>query len=239
MSEHVLLFSGGLDSYIAYKFMTVELGIEPLLLYFPISHRYEKNEMEAISTLKACGHISKVVYDYSLYLKEWEEPNANIPMRNLLLAAAAARYGDNIWLTVQKGETNIPDRTPEFFDYCGELLTYLNKQPINLHSPFFDITKVQMVEWYRSKELDPQALLATSSCYHPGEKGLACGECSACFRRFCALELNGYKEPYKVKPWNSKLAREYWKKVQNGFYGKERDEEIIRALVRKGYSEDE
>jgi 7-cyano-7-deazaguanine synthase in queuosine biosynthesis len=238
MNEHVLLFSGGLDSFIAYKFMTVELGLEPLLIYFPISHRYEKNEMEAIRKLKTGGHIPKVVYDYSLYLKDWEESDANIPMRNLLLATAAARYGNNIWLTVQKGEMTIPDRTPEFFEYVGELLTYLNKRPITLHSPFFEITKVQMVEWYRGKELDPQALLATSSCYSPAEDGMACGECSACFRRWTSLELNDYKEPYKVKPWRSKLARDYWKKVQKGHYGKDRDEEIIRALVRKGYGEE-
>lgn len=233
----VLLFSGGLDSFIAYKFMAEELKLSPILLYFPISHRYEKQEIQAIGKLQSAGHIPKVKFDYSLYLKEWEESNANIPMRNMLLATAAARYGDTIWLTVQKGETNIPDRNPEFFDYFSEMLTYLNERPITLHSPFFEITKVQMVEWYRKKELDPEALRMTFSCYHPTKDGIGCGECGACFRRWASFELNGYAEPFQVKPWRSTLARDYWKKAIAGAYGEGRDEEIIKALTKRGYGD--
>lgn len=231
--RQVLLFSGGLDSYIAYQFIKRETQEEPYLLYVPLSHRYEAQELEAIGKLMAKGYIPSVKHDYSLYLKQWEQADAFIPMRNSLLAHVAARYGELIWLTVQKGETNTPDRSPQFFDELSNLLTFMNQKHITVTSPFFEMTKVQMVDWYRSKELDLDALRMTSSCYSP-VKGIGCGTCPSCFRRWVSLELNGIGEKYAKPPWKSKLAEQYLVKGKAGFYGTDRDEEIIRALRKKG-----
>lgn len=236
-NRHVLLFSGGLDSFIAYHWIKYYYG-EPDLLYIALGHKYQDREIKAINKLTAQGVIPGAFVDHSLNLGDWEEPSANIPMRNSLLAHVAAKYGDNIWMIVQKGETNIPDRSPEFFEQLDTLLTHLNGRPIAIDSPFWHMSKVDMVKWYKDiAELPITDLINTTSCYEESPRNFPtapCGKCSACFRRWVAFELNDIEEPYLVNPWETDLAQQYLKKGVIGFYGAGRDEEIIRALTKRG-----
>lgn len=240
-NKHVLLFSGGLDSYIAYWWIKSMFKEEPLLLYVALGHKYQAREIMAIRALEDKYVIPSVTIDYSLNLEKWEEANANIPMRNSLLAHVAARYGQNIWMIVQKGETNIPDRTNNFFFDLTNMLTHLNDKIIKVDSPFWHMTKVDMVRWYKENKFSIPHLLKTSSCYSPakvGDEEIGCGNCSACFRRWVAFELNDIEEKYQIPPWVSDMAIEYRKRGQVGFYGEGRDEEILQALARKGYHND-
>lgn len=232
MEKDVLMFSGGLDSLIAWFYLD-----KPKCVYCALGHKYQHKEFEAIDKLvdelAIWGEEMEVTVDKSLQLYDIEEEDANIPMRNSFLAHIGALYGDNIWLIVQKGETNIPDRTMNFFNNVTHLLRDLNENnEIEVDSPFWDMTKADMVNWYVEEGFPIGLLLKSSSCYSR-MVGEHCGECSACFRRWVALSLNDIEEDYKVNPWETELAEEYLEKAHNGYYVEQRNEEIIRALRRK------
>ena len=86
----ILLFSGGLDSYIAWDY----LG-RPKTLYFDIGHKYCVHEIERIKEL-----VPDTIIDSRLRLSDWEEKDANIPMRNVFFVMMASFYGDRIVLVV-------------------------------------------------------------------------------------------------------------------------------------------
>ena len=218
--KEILLFSGGLDSFIAWHFLK-----KPECLYVDIGHRYHLQEMEAAMRLY---HVTglKVTIDRKLILTELEKEDAFIPMRNSFLAHIAALYGDKIWLIVQKGELEIPDRSVLFMERISQLLTQLNGRDISVDSPFIGMTKTDMVKWYIEQGLPVDHLKLTMSCYN----GNNCGYCPACFRRWVAFKLNGIEENYLVDPWKTTLAKRYKEAAINGVYDKSRCMEILKAL---------
>jgi 7-cyano-7-deazaguanine synthase len=219
----ILLFSGGMDSYIAWHY----LG-KPKCVYFKIGHRYMRNELEQVAKLRKMDKELEIEFDDTFNLTWWEEPDAYIPARNLLLITGATRYSDNIVLVVQKGETNLGDRSKEFFSNTEKTLSEMLGRKITIETPFWEMTKVDMVKWYLEQGLPAENLLVTTSCYTGRE--IACGKCSACVRRAIALELNGLSEPYEVDPKMTSLAREYLDKARQEFYIDERNEQILRWL---------
>lgn len=224
--KELLLFSGGMDSYIAWHY----LG-KPQCLYVDLGHRYAVKERLSLFELRKHDSEMNFIIDTRLKLGDMEQDDAYIPMRNSFLLHVAALYEpDKIWLVAQKGEMSIPDRSPEFFHNMSALLSMLNGRNIEVDTPFKDMTKVDMVAWYQNRGLPINKLLATSSCYH----GNNCGKCAACFRRFIALELNGISEKYLVDPWTTPLAKEYLDRAYSGHYEEDRAEEIIAVLQKYG-----
>lgn len=250
-TDHVLMYSGGLDSFIAYWYLKFEMGIDPTLVYAALGHRYQYQEMERfIDHQKIIG--KPIHIDYSLSLGHVEEPDAYIPLRNSFLAHVGSFYADNVWLITQKGETMLGDRSLRGFQLMSETMTHLydDGRTITVNTPFWDMTKVDMVSWFKEKGLPTDWLLRTHSCYysqsfakvktfngyhsHVEQRYIPCGQCSACFRRWVAFELNDISEEYDVDPWSTDLAQSYLKKAKEGYYGWGRDEEIIAALEKKG-----
>ena len=96
--KKVLLYSGGLDSYIGAKV----LGSDWDLAYFDIEHKYAKKEIETMTSLSLPFDIHS-----SLSLKEqWiEHESGFIPQRNpLLISLAQAIYdADEIALCAVAG----------------------------------------------------------------------------------------------------------------------------------------
>lgn len=230
MMKDILLFSGGLDSLIAWYYLDM-----PQPVYIPLGHRYQKRELEAVQGFNRKLGMDTIITK-EIPLGEFEEEDANIPFRNAFLVLMASYYGDAIWLALQKGELNVPDRTKTFTKEMTLLLSLFkpNHALLKVDSPFWDMTKVDMVRWYKEQGLDINILLSTTSCY----KGTNCGVCSACFRRWVALILNGIEEKYGTDPWDSVLAVEYAVKARRGVYDKERCHEIITALNTKWAKED-
>jgi len=166
-------------------------------------------------------------------LGQFEHDDADIPQRNAFLMMGAAMFGaSKIHLIVQKGETSIPDRTPKFFNQMSHLLSELNDREIIVTSPFFGMTKVEMVEWFLNSEGNVQELLKTRSCYSYTLG--PCGRCGACFRRWVALEHNGIKETMEnnILLWDG--IETYIKKVQAGDYDPQRSRETITVLKMYG-----
>jgi len=219
----LLLFSGGLDSYIAWNY----LG-RPDTIYFDIGHRYCAYELEKVKFF-----APKTIINTSLRLAEHEKKDADIPMRNAFLLMLSSYYDSELVLVVQRGEMTIPDRSPKFFYEFQMWLSFLNNRPITITSPFFDMTKTQMVRWYIETGLSTEDLLYTRSCYSTGE--LPCGACSACFRRWVALTNNGLSEDYKNDILQYKEIPRYIKEMKEGKYDNLRSEETLNALMLVEY----
>lgn len=225
--NNILLFSGGLDSFIAYFYLN-----KPKAVYVHLHSIYSQKELDTVIKLSKIMDMDLTV-DTSLNLSPWEESNANIPMRNMFLLMVGSYYGDEVYLIVQQGETNIPDRTPEFFKSASSIINYLwsdKQRDIHFNSPFWEMTKVDMVKWYLDQGLDPELLLQTVSCYS-SEQG-QCGQCSSCFRRWIALEHNGLTEEYNHDITKYKEIPNYVQKMKNGEYDAKRTMQTKKVLKK-------
>lgn len=178
--KRILLYSGGLDSFIAWHY----LGF-PERLYVELGTKYCSHELDALEQGPTpSGIIIRDHHEWGRY----ECEDAWLPMRNMLLVMIAVAEGaDIVYLVAQKGEQSIPDRSPRFFKMMSEQMTIHNKRDIVVDPVFPNLTKVQMVRWYLDQGLDPIDLVYTFSCYSDNPP---CGYCGACWRKFIALEYS-------------------------------------------------
>lgn len=235
VNKSALLFSGGLDSFIAYHYLTLKHKLDIDLVYFELGHQYEKMETDRILILRNKEAIPFVRKTKVLNLGDIEEEDANIPLRNMFMATALAAFGYNrIFLIVQQGETDLPDRSRTFFALLNRTLRVgIANQRISIDSPFWEMTKVDMVHWYINCKLPIDFLKDTWSCYSPNGE-LPCGTCSACFRRWIAMEYNGIMEEHFNPPWESALVSQYIGRMQNGEYDPKRTKQTMQVLRRYG-----
>lgn len=200
MSE-VLLFSGGLDSYIAWHL----LG-GPDALYMALGHRYERAELSAIYRLESVTPDLSVIRENRLTLGDLERPDGYIPLRNLLLVCAAAVLEIDyrtIYIGALKGEAS-RDKSQRFLRDLSSMLTYLKQTDVRIVAPFQGMTKADLVGEFARRFPDRVTLLSnTFSCYTYKELRddyQGCGQCNACFRRWVAMTLNGITEKYETSP---------------------------------------
>jgi len=219
--KKILLFSGGLDSYIAYK-----LWKPDLLLYCQLNHRYCRQELETISKLNI-DH-STLIIDKKVSLYSEERLDAIIPLRNLFLVSIASRYADTIGMGVLSGEVN-GDKGEDFRSLSEQLLSvcYSNSywcegRKINLVYPINNYTKAELINEYLLNGFSIPELLATRSCY--STSAIPCGQCSACVKRFIAMTINGIQEHYEVDPRISPIIQEFKKRFNT--YDDKRKKEI-------------
>jgi 7-cyano-7-deazaguanine synthase in queuosine biosynthesis len=220
----VLLFTGGIDSTIAYYWLKER---NPLLLYFPLSHRYEKAELRAIDNFQP-----RIVHKGpNLHLGYFERPDGWIPGRNLVLAVAAANYGDEIYLISQKGEDTTEDRNPIFYQMTSQFLTTLFKKEKTLQTLFSDMTKQDMVKWYLDNNHPVEVLTSAYSCFKGKQEH--CFECPACFRRFVAFSYNNLnifseEQIQKLMKWPG--TKEYYQKMIDAKYEAKRTIQTLQVL---------
>ena len=181
MLSRVLLYSGGLDSLCAWWL----LG-KPPTLYGCLGHRYQAAELAAVEHLADLGGPRPRLAELPAVGRR-ERPDAHIPLRNLLLAALAAQGAGTVYLAAVAGESS-RDKSGRFFRDASRLASYLEGRPIQIAAPFRDLTKSRLVARYLAADGPPALLLATRSCYAPGDE---CRACTACFRRWVALRRNG------------------------------------------------
>jgi 7-cyano-7-deazaguanine synthase in queuosine biosynthesis len=218
----ILLYSGGLDSFIAWHYLN-----KPKTLYLSLGHRYTTHEIAAIKKT-----IPDTIIDTRLDLADWEEKDANIPLRNAFLIMIASKYDKDVVLVVQRGEMNIPDRSVYFFNRFGEWLTFLWGEGATLSTPFFHMTKTEMVRWFLKEVKNKTALLSTRSCFSPGDS--PCGNCAACFRRWVAFINNDIGEEYENDITKYSGIPDYIDKMKRKRYDRLRTEETFAALKKVG-----
>lgn len=206
MSKHgsvAVLYSGGLDSYIAYHY-AIAKELAPIPIHIDLGHPYAKKELQAIQTLG----IEPMYID----LKTIWEPlapiltNQIIPSRNLLFATIGGMFAPKVWIAALEGEQNglEHDKSERFFTDTSKLLTFLNeffRPETKVESPFASVSKKEIIAWALNFGIAASDLLRTSSCYNAKEK--PCGECLTCVKRYMAFRLNGITETCETNPLKS------------------------------------
>jgi 7-cyano-7-deazaguanine synthase in queuosine biosynthesis len=187
----VLLYSGGLDSYIL-----AALFHPDTLLHVNLHGRYGDTETVA---LRAPASAPPVIQT-ALNLGQWEDHETLIlPGRNAILCIAAANYGDRIWLGATAGDRT-KDKDPIFASEINGLLSYMfsdqwwlkDGRDVRVELPIKSFTKRELVAKYVHEGLDTHALVYdTFSCYAPDHDGVECGTCKPCVRKWVALVVNG------------------------------------------------
>jgi 7-cyano-7-deazaguanine synthase in queuosine biosynthesis len=192
--NEVLLFSAGLDSFPAWHY----LG-RPPALYFDTGHRYAPQEKAALAALSArCG--IDLTISAELDLSAWEAGDAIIPMRNVYFAMLAANRADIIWCVGVKGD-HVHDKSPDAFARISGFIATMTGRPVRLGSPFWDMTKTEIIAWYLGEGLPAEDLLLTFSCSRTDGAALHCGQCPSCLRRWISLVNNGVEAPFENPPW--------------------------------------
>lgn len=224
----VLLFSAGLDSFPAWYY----LG-QPPGLYFDLGHRYAGQERTAIAALVSrCG--VKVTLSKELQLGGWEAKDAIIPLRNVHLAMLAANRADTVWCIGVKGDRTL-DKSPQAFADMSAFITRLSGRSVRVDSPFWEMTKTQIVAWYLGQGLPAEDLLLTFSCSRSDGEMTHCGACSSCLRRWISLANNGVSAAFTSPPWEWQRVHEhYLPAMQQGRYPPHRAEEFFDALATVG-----
>jgi 7-cyano-7-deazaguanine synthase in queuosine biosynthesis len=227
MSE-VLLFSAGLDSFPAWHCVG-----KPPALYFDLVHRYSRQELAAVNALAARCDIDVTISE-ELDLSAWEAHNAIIPMRNVYLAMLAANHADTIWCIGVKGDRTA-DKSPAAFERISQFVSEFTGRAVRVKSPFWDMTKTQVVGWYRGEGLPVADLLLTFSCSRSDGGDVHCGRCSSCLRRWISLANNGIEAPFEARPWEWSRVNEYYiPAMRDGTYPSHRSAEFFAALATVG-----
>lgn len=223
--ESILLFSSGLDSFIAWHY----LG-KPPALFCDARQSYVAKELHAVKLLARRCRM-RLYVDRTLDLSSWEQRDYYIPYRNVFFAMVASLYAPSIYLIGIKGD-RVDDNNPRATALMGSFLNHFNSNSIlKITSPFYRMSKSQTVRWYIRQGLPVRDLLATRSCY---DKSTAaqCGRCPSCFRRWVALEHNGIREHYDAPPWLWSGVGTYLRKMKAGSYDPQRTRETMEVLRR-------
>lgn len=261
--RHVLLFTGGMDSFLAFNKLYEDSKIDKIeLVYIDLNYQYlDKAELnyrnELVRKLKSAYDQvtqsnmfdTKVkdlgILDLINYNKVAVKDVANVPARNLLIAASvAAHINDDckIYLTVQKGEMNIPDRSDRFFVQTTSLLSFLIGKDVEIVPVFPHMTKVQAARDFLevrksilSRTIKEFLLKQTYSCYV--DKFRRCGKCGACVRTIIVHACLDILDPdmFEVSPLPIKDVlpahiAEYYNAAITYKYDSDRCREIVFAV---------
>ncbi|GAA3742384.1 hypothetical protein GCM10022225_27470 [Plantactinospora mayteni] len=227
--RQLLLFSAGLDSFPAWHY----LG-QPPALYVDIRHRYRAPELQAIAALAdRCG--INLTISTELDLSAWHGDDVIIPMRNVFLAMIASRHADAIWCIGVKGDHTL-DKSPDAFEQMSQSLSSFAGRPITIASPFWDMTKTDIVAWYLAQGLPADNLLLTFSCTESGNASVHCGTCPSCLRRWIALANNNITTAeFASPPWQWHRVTDYYlPAMRAGRYPEHRAAELVSALATVG-----
>lgn len=222
----ILLFSGGLDSFIAWHYLN-----HPPVLFMDAGQSYAPKELKTVKYFARKYPKMKLCVDRSLDLSTWEEKNFYIPYRNVLFSLVASLYAPTIYLVGIKGDS-VVDNNPNATRLMSKFFPNFNAtKNMLVTSPFYKMSKSRIVKWYLDQGLPLGDLLRTRSCYDKDSAG-QCGKCGSCFRRWVALENNNIREQYDSPPWKWIEVKKYIRKIRAGHYDKERAAETLQALSK-------
>lgn len=177
--KKVLLYSGGLDSYIISYLWKPDIK-----LYFDLGT--EQSAME-----KAVLPSDVIVRKLELGCYIQNDGFNTIPLRNLLFVTLALNFGNTIALGGLLSDIH-QDTKPEFATACTQLINEVfmkegSHRNIQVVVPAGNYTKTQLVFRYLQKGGDIEQLEKESwSCYTP-INGKPCGKCQACKARNKAI----------------------------------------------------
>jgi len=187
--KKVLLYSGGMDSYILYKLFKFDE-----IIFFNMGNEDNQRELEFLNDNDELKDIVRVI---DMPLAQFELENKILPYRNHLLVLMAANFGNHMYVGFTKGDTT-KDKDYIYKSQVEGILNYfsLDKMkvahqlyPYEIVMPFKNMTKAGMLKHYIDAGHDHKDLLTYSrSCYLGNET--ECGLCRSCLRKFTSFMTN-------------------------------------------------
>lgn len=217
VEKDVILYSGGMDSYIGELFLQglPAYSTKKLLpLYIDYKGSACNKEKEIVKNLNPQVQIIEDV----LNLSGMEHGQDNLLFgRNMYFCLLAAPITDKYIYLLGLKNSKLPDNTAKFFEKASTVLSEIKGEEVVVCSPFVSsehfpshgMVKEEIVDWYFNNGYSLLYLLEhTSSCYF--SEHMFCGECMGCFYFYCAV----YQYIKNITP--SKLTK--WR---NAFTNKE------------------
>lgn len=239
----VILYSGGLDSYI--MGLVAEYYDRPAIkAYYDIGQDYAPKEIASLPD-------DVQVFDFSAWAastaeKDSESGSIFIPGRNatLINMAASMFVPDRIWLGALVGEIHAraTDKNFEFLKLINKMLKYVYRPYDNTPIASFPLAdmrlnKLTATEWALNHGATPESVMATSSCLD-GSTDLPCGECVVCARRWGIFDQLGFEEIYESHPLLSPKNKKMFDDMLTGdesYYDADRRSELVPTLKKYGY----
>jgi len=224
----VLCYSGGIDSFIGAQYLAVsQLWTRKLhVVYFNLGSKYSAKELKYAREIIASGEDVISVDDSLAWLGRFEVGDkAFVPYRNLFLAmTASAKYAPNVCICGLKDDV-VADKNREVFEEWSKHLTKIGDRKVKIFSPFWDMTKDDIVAWYLNSGADPEHLVRTVSCYS-SEDTSYCGTCNCCFRKWVVLRNNGFDIPF----YNKVMIQQYEAACAGTKYDEHRREITLKVI---------
>lgn len=233
--QKILLYSGGMDSYLIDKLWKPDRRI-----YVDMHTRYSKQEIDCIK--KRRNDVEFIDFP----LGQWEREDKIIPLRNLYLPMVICNItGDedvDICLGATAGD-RVLDKSQEYVEKATDLLSYLyqpqwwipNGKKVRVNIDFKKYTKEDLLKMYMEQggDLD-KAYNESFSCYEPDEEGNICGVCKPCFRKFVAFASVGYEFPEEIlRKTIPYIGKEIIPQIEKGDYGRPTEEPYIVDIYNK------
>ncbi len=216
----ILLFSGGIDSLIAWFYLD-----KPKCIYIDLHTEYSEKEIKSIKNIATKLSMDLTIHEITnLNLFYNSDVNAFVPNRNLLLALIGSWYGDEIFIAGIKGDM-VEDKNPEAFTDMTEILNKFSRTRIKIDSPFWQMSKTDIIKWFIDSGYDKNLLFESVSCYHKLDK--PCGNCGSCVRKYIALKMNNIEPDFEI---NETLKLNYLDRARSNKYDISRNNEIIKIF---------
>ena len=237
----VLLYSGGIDSYIAYYYAKSKYK-NIKLIFVNYGQTYAKQEYDFIKN----QDLDVEYVDITSYTNIETPPTNNygeiFPGRNWILATIASDYINKrgeIWMVAIGGEVKEKwgDKSEYFFREGSKILSERTNKNITITSPFKNKTKGQIVKWYLENGLDKNKLIDTVSCHDIDENNLPCGKCMGCAHRTVGFIYNNIFENNFRNDILKTLINLYSREINNEFseFSEQRKKEISVTIERLQY----
>ena len=244
----LILYSGGLDSFLLYQMAIREHGEENVTCVF-FKHGQDSQDAE-IAVLPDFVQVRELEWlDKNIKaVSKTEDPFGGaiyIPGRNLVFCVtAASQYlPHEIWMgtVVDEDNEHATDKNEQFRLMTEDLLEYVLSPFtgfIRIRFPFVEknMTKLNAVNWALENGVSKSNIIKTTSCWH-NKNGIPCGECKQCLKRHLVFTLAGMGEDYVVHPLESEKQQEVILKylqtfVDKDYYSNADEENVVKMLVR-------
>lgn len=215
MDERVMLFSGGLDCFIAWRLMG-----RPPAVYFNLGHRYAMDEMVGIHRIMKYFPRANIQIESGLKLGRFEDPQGSyIPFRNLfMLLWAHQKYPAREYVIGQVLEWQT-DKNAGFYRETERTFARLGKRPARIAAPLARMSKTDAVAAFIRAGYPAHELTdLTRSCVRASTVAgpIGCGECANCMFRWIAFKNNGISEETLATPTMETFVK-YLKRKGAGF----------------------
>lgn len=213
----VVIYSGGMDSFtVLHK--AIEDGFEVYPLSFDYGQRHKKELDYAAAVCKRLSIPHKVVdisainqllggssltSDLDVPEGHYEEESMKstvVPNRNMILLSMAIGYAvsmeaSKVYYGAHSGDHAIyPDCRPEFVQKMNDVSMIANYEPVEIHSPYLNVSKIDILTDGLRMGLDYSE---TWTCYNGRQN--ACGKCGACQERLEAFAKNSVVDPLEYE----------------------------------------